>query len=143
MVRLERLHFQVSHLWHSFLSWAWRVCAVESRGVVGKWAQAEQEAPRRAIPDDYVEGLLTFVLHRLGATDVPWWTDFPGPRDDRRCQSGDGRVIMSAETSRTTVYLDSSDRKALSALKNLSRCLLTDEFWVMARDFAFAMLRLV
>jgi hypothetical protein len=70
MVRPERLHFQVSHLWHSFLSRAWCVCAMESRGVVGKWAQAEQEAPHRAIPDDYVEGLLTFVLHRLGATDV-------------------------------------------------------------------------
>ena len=48
------------------LSCAWCVYAVESRSVGGKRAQAEQEAAQQAIPDDYVEGLPTLVLHKDG-----------------------------------------------------------------------------
>jgi len=48
------------------LSCAWSVYAVASRSAGGKWAQAEQEAAHQAIPDDYVEGFLTLVLHRDG-----------------------------------------------------------------------------
>jgi hypothetical protein len=48
------------------LSCAWSVNAVASRSAGGKWAQAEQEAAHQAIPDDYVEGSLTLVLHRDG-----------------------------------------------------------------------------
>ena len=48
------------------LSCAWSVYAVAWRSAGGKWAQAEQEAAHQAIPDDYVEGFLTLVLHRDG-----------------------------------------------------------------------------
>jgi hypothetical protein len=53
------------------LSCAWCGWAAESQRVGGKRAQAGQEAARQGIPDDYVEGPLTFVLHRVGAMDMP------------------------------------------------------------------------
>ena len=53
------------------LSLGWCLYAAESPGVDGKWAQAQRQAAHQAIPDDYVERLLTLVPQRAGATDTP------------------------------------------------------------------------
>ena len=53
------------------LSLGWYVYVAESASVRGKWAQAERQAAHQAVPDDYVERLMTLVLHRAGATDMP------------------------------------------------------------------------
>jgi hypothetical protein len=53
------------------LSLGWCLYAAESPGVDVKWAQAQRQAAHQAIPDDYVERLLTLVLQRAGATDTP------------------------------------------------------------------------
>jgi hypothetical protein len=52
------------------LSLVWCLYAKELPGVDGKWVQAERQAAYQANPDDYVEGFLTLVLRRAGATDI-------------------------------------------------------------------------
>jgi hypothetical protein len=47
MLRPERLHCQLSHLWHSSLHWGGASTRRNRPGVGGKWAQAERQAATR------------------------------------------------------------------------------------------------
>ena len=53
------------------LSLGWYLYSAESPTVGGKWALRQHQPSYQTNPDDYVEGLMTLVLRRAGAADVP------------------------------------------------------------------------